>query len=84
MCLAVPCTIKEIFSDGSARAVSNGVEVEVRLDFIENPELEDTVLVHAGFAIQKLDKGESQELIALWDEILGAERDTLKATAVHA
>ena len=54
------------------------------MDLIENPALEDTVLVHAGFAIQKLNKGESQELIALWDEIVSAERNSLKATAVHA
>jgi hydrogenase expression/formation protein HypC len=69
MCLAVPYTIKELFPDGSARAVSKGVEMNIRMDLIEDPAPEDTVLVHAGFAIQKLDRGESQELIALWDEI---------------
>ena len=74
MCLAVPYTIQEIFSDGSARAVSNGVEVNIRLDLIEAPYVEDTVLVHAGFAIQKLDKGESEELLALWSEVYDAER----------
>ncbi|MDR3265162.1 MAG: HypC/HybG/HupF family hydrogenase formation chaperone [Synergistaceae bacterium] len=69
MCLAVPHTIREIFDDGSARAVSGGVELDVRLDLIESPAVGDTVLVHAGFAIQKLDRGESEELIALWSEI---------------
>ncbi len=69
MCLAVPYTIEKIFEDGSARAVSGGVEVDIRLDLIENAVLGDTVLVHAGFAIQKLDKNESEELIALWDEV---------------
>ncbi|MDR1874304.1 MAG: HypC/HybG/HupF family hydrogenase formation chaperone [Synergistaceae bacterium] len=69
MCLAVPYTIREIFDDGGARAVSGGVEAEVRLDLIDNPTVGDTVLVHAGFAIQKLDRGESEELLALWDEI---------------
>ena len=80
MCLAVPYTIKEIFPDGSAHAVSNGVEVDIRLDLIEAPAVDDTVLVHAGFAIQKLDRGESEELLALWDEIRRAE----KAAAIHA
>ena len=74
MCLAVPYVIKEIFESGPALAVSNGVEVEIRLDLIENPTLGDTVLVHAGFAIQKLDEKESAELTALWEEIRGAER----------
>jgi hydrogenase expression/formation protein HypC len=69
MCLAIPYTIREIFSDGSARAASNGVEASVRLDLIEAPMPGDTVLVHAGFAIQKLDKGASEELLALWAEV---------------
>jgi hydrogenase expression/formation protein HypC len=46
----------------------------VRLDLIEAPAPGDTVLVHAGFAIQKLDKGASEELLALWAEIEKAEK----------
>jgi hydrogenase expression/formation protein HypC len=79
MCLAVPYTIKEIFADGSARAVSGGVEADIRLDVVENPAPGDTVLVHAGFAIQKLDRGESEELTALWEEVHRAA-----ASALHA
>ena len=74
MCLAVPYVIKKISEDGSAMAASNGVEVEIRLDLVENPTVGDTVLVHAGFAIQKLDERESSELAALWEEIREAER----------
>lgn len=80
MCLAVPYTIKEIFDDGSARAVSGGVEVDIRLDLIDDPVAGDTVLVHAGFAIQKLDRKESEELIALWREIDSAA----EASVTHA
>ena len=80
MCLAVPYTIREIFGDGSARAVLGGVEVDVRLDLIEAPAVGDTVLVHAGFAIQKLDRGESEELVALWEELNRAA----EASASHA
>ena len=80
MCLAVPYVIKKISEDGSALAVSNGVGLEIRLDLIENPALGDTVLVHAGFAIQKLNERESAELIALWEELHEAER----AATTHA
>ena len=83
MCLAVPYTIKQIFPDGSARAMSNGVEANIRLDLIESPDLEDTVLVHAGFAIQKLNRGESEELLALWDEIKIAEKAAMENSACH-
>ena len=81
MCLAVPYTINEICEDGSARAASGGVEMEIRLDLIDAPAVGDTVLVHAGFAIQKLDKGESEELIALWQEI---DRAAAEASLSHA
>ena len=74
MCLAIPYTIREIFSDGSACALSNGVEASIRLYLIEAPVQGDTVLVHAGFAIQKLDKGVSEELLALWAEVGKAEK----------
>ena len=81
MCLAVPYEIKEMFPDGSARAVSGGVQADIRLDLIEAPALGDVVLVHAGFAIQKLDKNESEELIALWEEINQAERAGMEAAS---
>jgi hydrogenase expression/formation protein HypC len=69
MCLAAPCTIKKIYPDGSGRVVCGGVETDIRLDLIDDPALGDTVLVHAGFAIQKLGESESKELLALWDEM---------------
>ncbi|MCL1940665.1 MAG: HypC/HybG/HupF family hydrogenase formation chaperone [Synergistaceae bacterium] len=69
MCLAVPYTITQINDDYTAKAVSGGVSVEVRLDLLEKPELGDTILVHAGFAIQKLESSEAEELFALWDEV---------------
>ena len=81
MCLAVPYVIKKISEDGSALAVSDGVEFEIRLDLIENPSPGDTVLVHAGFAIQKLSGRESAELTALWEEIREAERAAMSAHA---
>ena len=79
MCLAAPYTIKEVFADGSARAEAGSVETDIRLDLVENPVPGDTVLVHAGFAIQKLDRGDSKELIALWDEL-----NRIAASVFHA
>ena len=73
MCLAVPYTITQINEDFTAKAVSGGVSVEVRLDLLEKPEVGDTVLIHAGFAIQKLEKNEADELFSLWDEVRRSE-----------
>ena len=69
MCLAVPYTITQINENSTVKAASNGISMEVRIDLLgEKPELGDTILVHAGFAIQKLGKKEADELFALWDE----------------
>jgi len=73
MCLAVPYIISQINDDFTAKAVSKGVSVEIRLDLLERPKVGDTVLVHAGFAIQVLDKNEANELFMLWDEINKSE-----------
>jgi hydrogenase expression/formation protein HypC len=70
----MPYVIREIYEGGSALAALNGIETEIRIDLIENPTPGDTVLVHAGFAIQKLDERESAELAALWKEMHEAER----------
>jgi hydrogenase expression/formation protein HypC len=73
MCLAVPYTITQISDINTAKAVSNGVSVDVRLDLLDKPEVGDTILVHAGFALQKLEKNEADELFSLWDEVRESE-----------
>jgi hydrogenase expression/formation protein HypC len=43
---------------------------QVGLQLLESPRLGDYVLVHAGFAIQKVDEKEALETLQLWREIL--------------
>lgn len=73
MCLAIPYKITQISDNNTAKAVSNGVSVDVRLDLMEKPKVGDTILVHAGFAIQKLEQKEADELYTLWDEVRKSE-----------
>ena len=70
MCLAVPLKIKSI--DGNnAVCESMGLTRSVRVDFINNPEVGDYVIVHAGFAIEKLPEDQALEDIAAWEEVQG-------------
>ena len=69
MCLAVPHTIREILDENRALAVAGAVRTEIRTDLIDAPAPGDTVLVHAGFAIEKLSHSDAEELIGLWDEL---------------
>ncbi len=68
MCWAVPTKLIEI--DGPIGKVELGGAVrEVGLQLVQEPEVGDYVLVHAGFAIQKVDEEEARETLKLLDEI---------------
>ncbi|MFO8008259.1 MAG: HypC/HybG/HupF family hydrogenase formation chaperone [Candidatus Brocadiia bacterium] len=68
MCWAVPAQIIEI--DGEVGRVElSGTVREVGLQLLEAPQVGDWVLIHAGFAIQKVDKEEAEETLRLLEEI---------------
>jgi len=68
MCWAIPLKIIEV--DGDVGKVDVGGAVrEVGLQFLDDPKPGDYVLVHAGFAIQKLDEDEAHRTLSLWREI---------------
>jgi len=75
MCLAVPGRILEV--DGTkGRVEFNGISREADLTLLPGAVTGDYVLVHAGFAIQKLDEAEAQETLKLFGELAEAlEKD---------
>ncbi|MGD8242508.1 MAG: HypC/HybG/HupF family hydrogenase formation chaperone [Desulfobacterales bacterium] len=60
MCLAIPSKIIEINDHMGVIDVA-GVRRETSLLLLENPQVGDWVIVHAGFAIQKIDEAAAQE-----------------------
>jgi hydrogenase expression/formation protein HypC len=60
MCLAIPSKIIEI-NDNMAVIDVAGVRRETSLLLVENPQVGDWVIVHAGFAIQIIDDATAQE-----------------------
>jgi len=76
MCVAVPCRITEI--DGPvARAEVGGASVQIRLDLVEGVRVGDYVIVHAGFALERLDEDDAMATLALFAELDDAsERPT--------
>lgn len=72
MCLAIPGKILEIKeTDGNITGIVDfsGVKTEVSLSLIENPEINDYVIVHAGFALNKINETEALETIRLIKEL---------------
>ena len=71
MCLAVPLKLVEI-NGKEAVGESLGMRRSVRVDFIENPQIGDYVIVHAGFAIERLPEEQALEDIGAWEEVRDA------------
>ena len=60
MCLAIPGKIEEV--DGKKAMVNfGGVKRRVDLSFLEDAAKNDWVLVHVGFALQKIDEASARE-----------------------
>jgi hydrogenase expression/formation protein HypC len=59
MCLGVPMQVKTI-TDDLAVCEIDGVQREASLMLLEDVRVGDFVLIHAGFAIEKIDEAEAQ------------------------
>lgn len=76
MCLGIPMEIKAI--DGfMAKCEAKGVERDVSLFMLQHEPvaLGDFVVVHVGYAIQKITPAEAQSAWEIYDEMLAAEAE---------
>ena len=69
MCLAIPGQIIRLAGDGEA---IGGIEKTVNVSLIERPVPGDWVIVHVGFALNRIDPEEAQRTLA-----------ALKAAGLH-
>ena len=72
MCLAIPAKVVTVEKDKARVDFGGGVVREVNVTLV-SVEVGEYVLVHAGYAIQVLDKEEALETLRLWNEILEFE-----------
>ncbi|MCA1794645.1 MAG: HypC/HybG/HupF family hydrogenase formation chaperone [Desulfobacteraceae bacterium] len=72
MCLAVPSKIIEI-QDSLARVEVDGVIREASLLLLDDMKIGDYVIVHAGFAISKLDEESALQTLEDMRSILAAD-----------
>ena len=68
MCLAVPLKLVEI-NGNDAVGEALGMKRAVRVDFIPEPKIGDYVIVHAGFAIERLGETQALEDLEAWEEM---------------
>ncbi len=68
MCLAVPLKLVEV-NGRDAVGEALGMRRAVRVDFIADPKPGDFVMVHAGFAIERLPEDQALEDLDTWEEL---------------
>ena len=64
MCLAVPARV-EVIEGNEAKVNLAGTILRTSLDLLDNVIVGDYVLVHAGYAIQKIDEEEAKKTLEL-------------------
>lgn len=77
MCLAYPMRVVSI-DGGYAQVESDGVRRRVGLALLPEAEVGDEVLIHAGYAISRIDPDEAEETRRLLRELWRAQEQDLR------
>ena len=81
MCLAVPARVVELVAADEGIVELDGVRQRISLAMVDDVAPGDYVIVHVGFALQKLDVAEAEAAIALLRELAASHPDGPDPTA---
>ncbi|NOR53591.1 MAG: HypC/HybG/HupF family hydrogenase formation chaperone [Candidatus Aminicenantes bacterium] len=70
MCLGIPAKVIQIEESKIGKVEYLGTKIKTNLTLLEDVQIGDWVIVHAGFAISKLNEEEAQETFSLLREIV--------------
>lgn len=74
MCLSIPAKVESIESD-MAQVSVGGAKYNASLQMLENVSVGDYVLIHTGFAIQKISEEEAKESLKVFQEFDELNKD---------
>jgi hydrogenase expression/formation protein HypC len=69
MCLAIPARIEELTTPGNAIVNLGGVRKEISLALVDDAHVGEYVIVHVGYALQKLDQEEAELTLKMFAEM---------------
>ena len=78
MCLAIPAKITELRDNQMAAVEVGGVQQEVCIALLDDVKIGDYVIMHVGYALNKLDPEEAAKTLELFKEL-----DQIKANATE-
>jgi len=69
MCLGIPGKIIKFGKEHSAEVDFGGIKRTVQFDLLKGAKIGEYVIVHAGFAIQKISRKDALETLKLLSEV---------------
>lgn len=72
MCLSVPVRVTAVHDRHWATVDMGGATKRISIDLVQDVQVGDYVLLHVGFALQKLDEDEARATLDLFDQLLEA------------
>ena len=83
MCLSIPSKVIQIDENNMATVDTMGIQREVSLDLMnEEVTIGDYILIHIGFAMNKIDKEEALSSLALYREMIEKMEEEEKRQAI--
>ena len=73
MCLGIPAKVIEINESKQGRVDYLGTRIKTNFSLLEDIQLGDWVIIHAGFAISVLNEEEAQETLSILREMAAAQ-----------
>ena len=69
MCLAIPVKVESILEDDMALVNIGGVKKEISVALIDDLVVGDYVIMHVGYALNKIDPEEAENTLSLFKEM---------------
>ena len=80
MCLAIPARVVEVMDEETAVVDLGGVKKEISIALVEDVCVDDYVITHVGYALNKIDPEEAEKTLKLFSEMSASEQaETLAA-----
>ena len=76
MCLAIPARICQLLDNDEALVEAGGIEKVISLALINEAAIGDYVVVHTGFALNKLDTFEAEKTLKLFADMTNIDQQS--------
>jgi hydrogenase expression/formation protein HypC len=70
MCLAIPVKVIKIIDKEHAIVDCSGIMRQISISLLDNVVIDDYVILHVGFAIEKLNEAQAKKTLSLLNQIL--------------